>query len=1221
MSALEPALSNVSLSLLAGADGWSVVDPSTVLTRLWYFDGKLLRAEGFRREQEYVRSLVAVSNQAIGHGVVHGLTAERGEGDTIRVDPGLALAPSGRPLLLTTQQDLPIAELVARASRSGVGADSGAFRPDAGFSPCPPDAGPDEPSSAAAPSTMWVLYAALAEALCGEEERFGKLCEDACDAEADRSYVVEGVRFFVEPLELELPTSSAVSFTARHLRSRYASAYFRWARTRTPSLISGAGLRSGVWCRGAQGVDGPAVPLAVFDRAGGVTSFVDAWTARRELMEASPERYWRFRTGTRPRDAFLAEVLQFQCQLLGTGGGGVGGQPDDCADEREALAATGTLLDRLAGRLGPQLDDDGGEAVALLSERAPTEAIADLAALRIRVADVLRRGGGSRSGSQLLDAGFAELPPAGYLWVTPTAPLRPQLESLLGPGVDLRLCAVRPDFIGEALDEAQHLDRISLTRGIDDPGAVEEVDVLVPDGRVETAAAEAASVYEGQLRLYPTTIVDDNGLSQLGAPLALRAVAREHRDEAWSWSLAAFGEAGGNIPVTRLLRGALADLGFGAAIHGVEAVGAVGEEELAVEVPFVSEETLEQRLADPALLHHARRERYYARERRSRIRSLFAEAEGVGEAVHAISVGPDRKLGRSENRPLAVWFDVHLARPVDELSRGESVTVTGRLSLYSRAKEEPVLADVRLSGTLVVTGAVSGAGTGAVLGGTTVFTTLRGHVDPLVVVGSNTLDRAPVAVDGVELRWQTGRRPEGGTALLLRAGSKARVGASFVAERGGDPQRVHATVQRQTRTQHVLVGDAATSGAGAEIVATKLVESSGGLAEGSDARDVAETAIESIGAELSLPDRDPSFTATARRRMFGDVGSRDTTTIAATADWVFFHRRRVKRCEAEGGRQPTPTRSYRWFHATVDDRGAVKELLARLEGVVARTADELPGFEAPEAREDVRRRSDLDYVRAYLPALDLGFEPLATADFQGGTSRLQTPAAALRAAWSAAPRGGRLLLAAGGDVGPGDGEDVLLGRISALRSTLTGLVDQRATDVHVLGAVPPEFVTAGLDGSLFTIGLEEPDVEAEGCMTLLQVDDRGFGLLVKEATSNDTATLGGLLALAAEAGVSVERHRVDFGPGPAALNGVDTEHWWGPIPPAVGLLLLPTGLTDAQTETRVARAAAVRELLAGPSQLGPPVLVRDAGDCGAVMVLRRITQQEPGASPEFFAIR
>src|SRR5690606_33039555 len=86
----------------------------------------------------------------------------------------------------------------------------------------------------------------------------------------------------------------------------------------------------------------------------------------------------------------------------------------------------------------------------------------------------------------LIDGGIVELPPAGYLPVDPNSELTVdrQVRRLLGDGVDLRFCVIRPDDAARELEGAQHMDRISLLRGLDDPNNKDPVDILVPDGRL-----------------------------------------------------------------------------------------------------------------------------------------------------------------------------------------------------------------------------------------------------------------------------------------------------------------------------------------------------------------------------------------------------------------------------------------------------------------------------------------------------------------------------------------------------------------------------------------------------------------------------------------------------------------------------------------------------------------------------------------------------------------
>ena len=96
----------------------------------------------------------------------------------------------------------------------------------------------------------------------------------------------------------------------------------------------------------------------------------------------------------------------------------------------------------------------------------------------------------------LINAGFMELPPAGYLPVAAgKVAIEEQLARIFGEGVVLHYHAVRADEIAHLLSEAQHLDRISLTRGIDNPAALEEVEIFVPDGQVIDLQAQAAGTW------------------------------------------------------------------------------------------------------------------------------------------------------------------------------------------------------------------------------------------------------------------------------------------------------------------------------------------------------------------------------------------------------------------------------------------------------------------------------------------------------------------------------------------------------------------------------------------------------------------------------------------------------------------------------------------------------------------------------------------------------
>ena len=80
----------------------SSLDPK--LSRSNYFDGRLLRASDLTRDQLYLDERLREVGRAIGSGIVRGLQVTLADADTLSVEPGLAVAPSGRVLELADEQ-------------------------------------------------------------------------------------------------------------------------------------------------------------------------------------------------------------------------------------------------------------------------------------------------------------------------------------------------------------------------------------------------------------------------------------------------------------------------------------------------------------------------------------------------------------------------------------------------------------------------------------------------------------------------------------------------------------------------------------------------------------------------------------------------------------------------------------------------------------------------------------------------------------------------------------------------------------------------------------------------------------------------------------------------------------------------------------------------------------------------------------------------------------
>jgi hypothetical protein len=475
--------------------GISLIPEDSELTRLNYFDGQFLRASHLNLEQRYLRRLVEFSNQAGGGGITHGFSLSLGSGDTLNVSDGLAIDPQGRVLLLAEKRSVSIAELIARSAGS-LRTTASSRRGSAEMKDCVQEAAATA-SGVLDSTTLYLVTLNFAEALCGPEDVYGQLCDNACHNETQRAYWLEGVVLRVRPLSLRLPlaTSSAATLTRQHLRSLVASAYFEQERREIASLISKSGLASEIWCAGAEADGGADVPVGVLMRAG-TSTILDSWTVRRERIETPPHRYWQWRMAMRPKDVFLAQVLQFQCQLRDLTRDTTVPQDDPCSKTKRVLSEAeeayfhlSTFYSQVAERLvsAPGIPETDSMKYLRQKGSAPLRVMSD------QLRRVKEQAAVTLSERALIDGGIVELPSAGYLPVVPgdAMTVNEQVRRWMGEGVDLRFCAVRPDFVPHAWEEAQHMERISLLEGLDDAKRKPRVDILVPEGEITRTTPQA----------------------------------------------------------------------------------------------------------------------------------------------------------------------------------------------------------------------------------------------------------------------------------------------------------------------------------------------------------------------------------------------------------------------------------------------------------------------------------------------------------------------------------------------------------------------------------------------------------------------------------------------------------------------------------------------------------------------------------------------------------
>lgn len=513
--------------LVGSENGITVIPTQTPLARLNYFDGKFLRAEDLTAEQRYLRSLVELSNRAGGHGIAHGFDVIQRALGELEIGPGLAIDPEGRVLLLPAATTVGLTNLIEKTRQTVSLRSTMAGFKAAAFGDC--IAVKETPPTQVLDSgDLYLITIAHAEALCGEEDVYGKLCEEACVTSTDRPFRIEGIVLRARPLVLSVPLpTSGIGLGLKHWRSRVASAYYDDERRRVANLISKAGLESDVWCHGAVPETGSEVPIAVVGRVGTGIQFLDLWTVRRERIDTPARRYWQWRMAMRPWDVFLAQVLQFQCQLNSAlSQVPTTPNPDDPCQEAQALVeeanvhlqAFKTFYAETTQRL---MRSKSLRERALFEGTLNQASLTQLDQFATRLAKASEAFKALPADRLLINGGIIELPSAGYLPVIPGTSLtvNEQVRRLMGEGVDLRFCIVRPDYVAHALEEAQHLERISLTAGIDNPNQKQEVDVLVPYGQIAPDRIEQGRFYEMRLNLNV-----DNLLILATAFAALRVV-------------------------------------------------------------------------------------------------------------------------------------------------------------------------------------------------------------------------------------------------------------------------------------------------------------------------------------------------------------------------------------------------------------------------------------------------------------------------------------------------------------------------------------------------------------------------------------------------------------------------------------------------------------------------------------------------------------------------
>lgn len=977
--AISKLSSSTPLVLLGQQTGITVIPAQTPLTRLNYFDGKFLRAQDLQTEQNYLRQLTQLSNQANGFGVVNGFDLALGGGDQLKLGAGLAIDPRGRVLLLGQEQAVSIQELINRSREFTRLLQSATLKATGGFAEC--EFANTAPTTTAVAGREWYLITiAHAEALCGEEDVYGKLCQEACVTSTDRPFKLEGVVLRALPLLLSTPLahSSAVTLDRTHLRSLIASAFYSDETKRVGDLISRAGLSAATWCHGAVGLTGNDVAIGVLVRDGNSTLFVDEWIARRELIETSPRRYWQWRMAMRPWDVYLAQILQFQCQLHdGFETGGPDNTDDDpCAEAKRLVSEaathfkvlsayykqTNSKLQRMSKSARDRLLEDGPEVTQSHEQYAAFEARLSQATSAFQLMPRNRL---------LINLGIVETPSAGYLPVIPgdTISVNDQVRRLMGEGVDLRFCIVRPDYVPHALEEAQHMERISLLRGLDNPNDKPKVDVLVPNGKLGQGNAATGRYYEMRMNLIPENLE----LLAVAAQLAQQSNAfqksnliREAADTSAADTAKTLAEY-----VALLIRADRKNVQTfeysGAAHSDDNATGGVSfyyagvsrPTSVAPTKPTATPATPAAPAAPTAPTAPGAAPEAVVPNNTGAINESFNFNSGMANLIMKRRVRDNAiDVTRNIETRSAIWLSLDIAQDPTELSRNQStvvkaecfllltLTLEGADSLNTRAggaaKSRTVSEVLRANFTgefnvedvAVRTGTTEQREVKGMLAGELTLSMRAGGLqtnqeqsnfsvylsEPVRVLRSAGANGPIIKIDASDWSFLS---PLVGEIEIERKWTAAQQAEALGTIHFNAPQTRGAETLALGATTRTVLRQAFRAW---QTVNANVREPQ------HPAHEEAIRALRSIGSALGSA----KFADLSAQRLFPAVKPASSElNVLATLDWVLFHRRREKTCQLDKPVLPIDTRQYALYHVQLDEGHTLAELRRQLERTTA----------------------------------------------------------------------------------------------------------------------------------------------------------------------------------------------------------------------------------------------------------------------------------------------
>lgn len=1053
-------------------DGVAFIEQASPLTRLHYFDGKFLKADALAQEQAYHRTQVRLANLAGGWGVVNGLGVGLA-GDQLTVGGGLAITPAGHFVLTVGDVQAKVSDLLKVATASVTPGGNAEFGDCAGQ----PAGGVQETAALG----LYEITVGPIEGLCGNEPVYGALCESACVSDSRHPYWREGLVLRLRPITLNLPTSTAVPFSNVHLRNRVASAYFAIEPGSTPTALSASGLASGVWCQPASLYGRDEVVIGLLAREGGVNRVIDAWSGRRERMEAQARGYWQGRMAMRPWNVYLAQILQFQCQLSSVFSDSdvVVTVPDNCDQIRAVLddarkeiealqktyaESTKKLVEALAG--GKPTKEEAKQ----LADQVQGS-YAELFELSEKLSGVEAGQGALPANRLLLNSGFVQLPPAGYLPVQPgKTPVQEQLSRLFGEGVRLFLRAARADVLPHLLEEAQHMERISLTKGLDQPNALEEVEVFVPDGQaVDVTAQHPGTWWLVDMSTQAITLlsnlvaagdeteeepeVDNTQLKAAAKPPVKTTKPAAKAGKTRSQAQARAGASQTSVP----LGGARPAQAAKLRLNTSEKAGYLSLDDddrlqlqgLARTEGAREDDSLGLALAvslDPDFVYnpYGQPTSYTQSLRKSLARfKRLEDTEGQEEDDTSIA--------------LSLYLSADIATDPFDLAVGEDTTFKAELRELIRFGDVGVVGDVRLSGTLSVLSRQTKS-----QGRTALIVEIDAVTSVKVIRQKNgeTKSRNTRLVQRLGLV----RQGDGATGVLLLDDEQFDETSPPLSIDWDDAPRL-ATVTMSRRAPQSALGTmlrAMGTGDNASLYAGDQTD------EDEDAGTITLAKLQGlnqapqpaspIGAQalttlVSLSDAtsDSAFLARARKRLFPSLDAAPQQDITAVLDWVLFRRRRPTFCDpACVPAAAAGVEAFQVWHIKVESEKALKALRSALDND---NADALSNFK---------------------------LQPVGVLRYQNDSTEPEETPAKVLAMWQQAAPGNQVVLGRAWETTPTAGQGwqnhfrlrAMLARIGSL----TTPPPQGDGSITTLTKAPAPLAGQSLDGGFLVVTMGARDI-------------------------------------------------------------------------------------------------------------------------------------------------